>query len=211
MDIAALLGCAVPTGCGMVLNELKPEKGSSFSIWGAGGIGLCAITAALACGCDPIIAIDIREDTLALAKKCGATHLVDGRENPVKRLMEITEGQGTDFGIESAGRIATMQDGFAATRRFGGKFLIAGNTPQGEKMALDPFDLIAGKNISGSWGGSSDPDKELPRFAQMYSDGALNLEALITRKMPFERINEAFTMLEKGHAGRIILEMDGDS
>ena len=211
MDIAALLGCAVPTGCGMVLNELKPEKGSSFAIWGAGGIGLCAITAASACGCNPIIAIDIREDTLALAEKCGATHLVDGREDPVKRLMEITEGQGTDFGIESAGRIATMQDGFAATRRFGGKFLIAGNTPQGEKMALDPFDLIAGKNISGSWGGSSDPDKDLPRFAQMYRDGALNLEALITRKLPLDRINEAFTMLEKGHAGRIILEMDRDS
>lgn len=211
MDIAALLGCAVPTGCGMVLNELKPEKGSSIAIWGAGGIGLCAVTAASACGCDPIIAIDIREDTLALAKKCGATHLVDGREDPVKRIMEITEGQGTDFGIESAGRIATMQDGFAATRRFGGKFLIAGNTPQGEKMALDPFDLIAGKNISGSWGGSSDPDKDLPRFAQMYSVGALNLEVLIACKLPLDRINEAFTMLEKGHAGRIILEMDGDS
>lgn len=209
MDIAALLGCAVPTGCGMVLNELKPAKGSSIAIWGAGGIGLCAITAASACGCDPIIAVDIREEPLALAGKCGATHLIDGKQNPVQAIMKITEGRGTDFGIESAGLIATMQDGFAATRRFGGRFLIAGNAAHGEKMALDPFDLIAGKNIAGSWGGSSDPDKDVPSFAQMYRDGALRLEALISHKIPLHRINEAFSLLEKGHGGRIVIEMGG--
>ena len=211
MDIAALLGCAVPTGCGMVFNELRPEKGNSIAIWGAGGIGLCAIAAASACGCDPVIAVDIREDTLALAKKCGATHLLDGRQDPVQAIMKITEGRGTDFGIESAGLISTMQDGFAATRRSGGKFLIAGNAPHGEKMTLDPFDLIVGKNISGSWGGSSDPDKDVPRFAQMYRDGTLKLDELITRKLPLDRINEAFSLLEIGHAGRIVLAMDGDS
>lgn len=211
MDIAALLGCAVPTGCGMVLNELKPDKGSSIAIWGAGGIGLCAIAAASACGCDPVIAVDIRDDTLALAKKCGATHLINGRQDPVREILEITGGQGADFGIESAGLITTMEDGFAATCRSGGKFLIAGNAPQGEKMTLDPFDLIAGKKIFGSWGGSSDPDQDIPRFAEMYTNGTLNLEALITNRLSLDRINEAFTMLEKGHSGRIILAMDGQS
>jgi S-(hydroxymethyl)glutathione dehydrogenase / alcohol dehydrogenase len=211
MDVAALLGCAVPTGCGMVLNELMPEKGRSIAIWGAGGIGLCAVLAASACGCEPIIAVDIREDTLALARKCGATHLLDGRQDPVQEIMEITNGQGTDFGIESAGLISTMQDGFAATRRSGGKFLIAGNAPHGEKMALDPFDLIAGKNIYGSWGGSSDPDKDIPRFTGMYKNGTLNLESLITERLPFDRSTEAFAMLENGHSGRVILEMDGES
>jgi len=211
MHIAALLGCAVPTGCGMVLNELRPEKGSSIAIWGAGGIGLCAIAAASACGCNPIIAIDINEDKLSLAKKCGVTHLIDGRKDPINAIMEITEDQGTDFGIESAGLISTMQDGFAAIRRFGGQFLIAGNTPHGEKIALDPFDLIAGKNISGSWGGSSEPDKDVPRYAQMYRDGTLKLDALITHRLPLDRINEAFSLIETGHAGRIVLDMDTDS
>ena len=211
MDIAALLGCAVPTGCGMVSNELSPGRGSSIAIWGAGGIGLCAITAASACGCNPIIAIDISDDKLSLAEKCGATHLIDGRRDPVTKIREITEGQGTDFGIESAGLISTMQDGFASTRSFGGQYLIAGNAPHGEKMALDPFDLIAGKSISGSWGGSSDPDKDVPRFAEMYRDGTLKLDALITQRLPLDRINEAFSLMETGHAGRIILYMDTDS
>ncbi|NQT72348.1 MAG: zinc-binding dehydrogenase, partial [Chloroflexi bacterium] len=180
-------------------------------IWGAGGIGLCAIAAAAACGCDPIIAVDIREETLALAKKCGATHLLDGRQDTVQAILKITADRGTDFGIESAGLISTMQHGFAATRRFGGQFLIAGNVPQGEKMALDPFDLIAGKNISGSWGGRSEPDKDVPRYAQMYRDGRLKLRGLITHRLPLDGINEAFSLIETGHAGRIVLEMDADS
>jgi len=211
MDVAALLGCAVPTGCGMVLNELKPGPGNSIAIWGVGGIGLCAILAAAACGCNPIIAVDVNEYKLSLAKQCGATHLIDGRKDPVTMIREITEGQGTDFGIESAGLISTMQDGFVATRRFGGRFLIAGNAPHGEKMALDPFDLIAGKNISGSWGGRSEPDKDIPRYAQMYRDGSLNLDELITHRLPLDRINEAFSLMETGHAGRILLDMDADS
>jgi len=211
MDIAALLGCAVPTGCGMVLNELRPEKGNSIAIWGVGGIGLCAIAAASARDCNPIIAIDINEDKLSLAKKCGATHLINGRKDPVDTIMEITNGQGTDFGIESAGLISTMEDGYKATRRFCGHFLIAGNAPHGEKMALDPFDLIAGKSISGSWGGSSDPDKDVPLFAQMYIDGTLKFDALITQRLPLDRINEAFSLMETGHAGRIVLDMESDS
>ncbi len=211
MDIAALLGCAVPTGCGMVFNDLMPKKGTSIAVWGAGGIGLCAVVAAAACGCNPIIAVDIREESLTLAKKCGATHLVDGRREPVQTILKLTEGRGTDFGIESAGRISAMHDGFAAVRRFGGRFLIAGNAPQGEKITLDPFDLIAGKNISGSWGGGTDPDKDVPKYAGLYNDGALNLDALITLRLPFDRINEAFTLQKEGHAGRIILEMDRDS
>ncbi len=211
MGIAALLGCAVPTGCGMVFNELRPEKGNSIAIWGAGGIGLCAILAAAACGCNPIIAIDISEDKLSLAKQCGATHLMDGRRDPVSAIMEITSGKGTDFGIESAGLISTMEAGYSATRRFGGRFLIAGNAPHGKKMTLDPFDLIAGKNISGSWGGRSEPDKDIPQYAQMYWDGTLKLDALITHRLPLDRINEAFSLMETGHAGRIVLDMDTDS
>ncbi len=210
MDVAALLGCAVPTGCGMVFNELRPKKGASIAIWGAGGIGLCAIAAASACGCNPIIAIDISENKLSLAKECGATHSIDGREDPVSAIMEITSGKGTDFGIESAGLISTMEGGYSATRRFGGRFLIAGNAPHGKKMTLDPFDLIAGKNISGSWGGRSEPDKDVPRYAQMYRDGILKLDDLITNRLPFDRINEAFSLIEAGHAGRIVLEIDAD-
>ncbi len=208
MDIAALLGCAVPTGCGMVFNEMKPRPGNSIAIWGAGGIGLCAILAAVVCDCNPIIAIDINEEKLSLAVKCGATHSIDGNRDPVREVMEITSGQGTDYGIESSGHISTMERGYAVTRRFGGFFLIAGNAPHGTKMEIDPFDLISGKNISGSWGGAANPDKDIPRYVEMYCQGRLRLEKLITHSFPLERINDAFSVADSGLAGRALLNMD---
>ena len=207
MDIAALLGCAVPTGCGIMFNELKPKQGSSIAVWGTGGIGLCAILAAAILGCNPIIAIDINKDKLSLAEKCGATHLIDGTKDAVQTVMEITAGQGTDYGIESAGLISTMEKGYAAIRRSGGHFVIAGNAPRGKKMALDPFDLIAGKHISGSWGGASNPDRDILRYAEMYRKGRLKIDNLITHRVPFERINEALLLAESGQVGRVLLNM----
>lgn len=207
MDIAALLGCAVPTGCGMVFNELKPEKGTSMAVWGVGGIGLCAVCAGSALGCSPIMAIDIHEEKLNLAARCGATHLIDGRKEPRAAIMDITHGKGTDFGIECAGLIETMEAGFAVTKPSGGQFLIAGNVPHGKRMKLNPFDLIAGKKISGSWGGATDPDRDIPQYARMYRDGRLKLDQLVTRKLPLQQINEAFSLMETGFPGRIILNM----
>ena len=211
MEVAALLGCAVPTGAGMVFNELKPEPGSSIAIWGAGGIGLCSILAAAVSGCNPIIAIDINEEKLALARNCGATHSIVGGNDAIAAVMNITDGQGTDYGIESAGLTATMEQGFATTRKYGGSFLIAGNPPHGNTIKIDPFDLIAGKQIAGSWGGATKPDHDIPMYAKMYRDGKIGLEKLITHSMPFERINEAFSFVENGLAGRVVLDMSSDS
>lgn len=206
-DFASLLGCAVPTGCGMVFNQLKPRAGDSMAVWGAGGIGLCAVLAAVACGCDPVIAVDVNDHKLDLARSCGATHALNGREDPVAAIMDLTDNQGVDCGIESAGLIETMESGFSAVRRGGGRFLIAGNAAHGERMRLDPFDLIAGKKIFGSWGGATHPDRDIPRYVDMWRSGKLKLERLITHRLSLDRINDALNLVEQGEAGRVLLDM----
>lgn len=208
LDIAALLGCAILTGSGMVLNELKPEAGSSIAIWGIGGIGACAVMAATALRCNPVIAIDIKENKLKLAKELGATNLINGNDLPVDKILELTNGIGVDYGIESAGNIKVMEMGVAATKKSGGKFVIAGNVSQGSKIQIDPFDLIAGKKISGSWGGAANPAEDIPKYIQWYKDGKLPMETLITHRFPLDKINDAFSLLESGDAGRILIEIN---
>ncbi len=208
LDVAALLGCAILTGSGMVLNELKPEAGSSIAIWGIGGIGACAVMAASALKCNPIIAIDIKEKKLQLAKELGATTLINGNNSPVDKIFELTGNTGADYGIESSGIIKVMELGFDAVKKSGGKFIIAGNASQNSKIQIDPFDLIAGKKISGSWGGAANPVRDIPKYIQWYKDGKLPLEKLITHTFSLEKINEAFALMQSGDAGRVLIEIN---
>jgi len=208
LDIAALLGCAILTGSGMVLNELIPEAGSSIAIWGIGGIGACAVMASASSGCNPVIAIDIKENKLKLAGELGATDLINGNDSPVDKILELTNGKGVDYGIESAGNVKVMEAGFSALKKSGGKFILAGNVSQGSKMQIDPFDLIAGKKISGSWGGAANPAEDIPKYIQWYKDGKLPLEKLITHRFPLDKINDAFSLLESGDAGRILIDIN---
>lgn len=207
-DIAALLGCAILTGSGMVLNELKPEPNSAIAIWGIGGIGACAVMAAVASGCNPVIAIDIKENKLKLARELGATILINGNDLPVEKILKLTNGSGVDYGIESAGNTNVMEMGFSATRNSGGKFILAGNVSQNNKIKINPFDLIAGKKITGSWGGAANPIVDIPKYIEWYKDGKLPLEKLITHRFPLEKINDAFSLLETGNAGRLLIEIN---
>lgn len=207
MDLAALLGCAVPTGMGMVFNELKPEAKASIAIWGAGGIGSCAIMAAAAMHCDPIIAIDIHDSKLEMAKQFGATHTIDGREDPIAQILEITKGKGTDYGIEAAGTIKTMESGYAAIRKNGGKFLIAGNPPQGQKISIDPFDLICGKKISGSWGGASELSRDMSHYISLYKSDKLPIHKLVTHTLRFLDIEIALKESISNKNSRVLLKM----
>nr|MBC8485749.1 zinc-binding dehydrogenase [Bacteroidota bacterium] len=121
-DIAVLFGCAVPTGAGMILNEIKPQRGSSIVFFGLGGIGLSALMACRIFECDPVIAIDISQEKLVLAQNFGATHLINSsNQDPVKKVLKITEGRGVDYSVEAAGRTETIEMAFGMVRRNGGK------------------------------------------------------------------------------------------
>jgi S-(hydroxymethyl)glutathione dehydrogenase / alcohol dehydrogenase len=207
-DVAVLFGCALLTGGGMVLNELCPDPDSCIVILGLGGVGMSALIAARALGCRRIIAIDVSKEKLRAAEKLGATDVIDSHgEDPVPAVLEMTGNLGADYCVEAAGTTETIEQGFSMVRRHGGRCLFASHPASGEKIRLDPHELISGKIIQGSWGGASYPDKDVPRLAKLYSDDHLPLESLIGRRYRLEQVNEALDDLESGEAFRSLLEM----
>jgi S-(hydroxymethyl)glutathione dehydrogenase / alcohol dehydrogenase len=207
MREAALLGCAVPTGAGIVLNTLRVEAGSSIVVFGVGGIGLGAIVAANLMNATTIIAVDVSESKLAQARALGATHTVDAsREDPVERVRTIT-GAGADYAVEAAGRSDAMEAAFRSVRDGGGTCVLAGNVPHGGRITIDPFDLIKGKRLAGSWGGEAVPDRDIARYVRLYERGKLPLAAFITHEYPLEDINSAVDDLEAGRVGRALINM----
>lgn len=205
---AALLGCAVPTGAGIVMNTAALEAGASVAVFGTGGIGLSAILGAVIRKAGVIIAVDVSEDKLALAKKLGATRAVNAASSDaVSAIMEATGGKGVDCAVEAAGKIQTMEAAFRAVRAKGGICVLAGNLPQGQTISIDPMGLISGKRLVGTWGGESVPDRDVPVFADMFLTGSLNLGALIAAEYPLSGINKAFEDLERGLPGRALVSM----
>lgn len=205
---AALLGCAVSTGAGMVLNTLDVQAGESVVIFGAGGIGMSALLAAAGIGASPIIVVDVVESRLAQAKALGATHTVNAsKTDAVTAVREITGGAGAKHAVECAGRKETMEASLLAVRNGDGTTVLAGNLGHGEKIEIDPFELIRGKRILGSWGGATKPDRDIPRFVEMYRQGKLPLEKLIDREYSLDRVNEALESLKESTVGRAIITL----
>jgi S-(hydroxymethyl)glutathione dehydrogenase / alcohol dehydrogenase len=208
MDVAVLFGCALPTGAGIVTNSLQPTPGSTVAVFGLGGIGLSAMMACRLYGCSKIIAVDVAPDKLELADALGATSVVDAsRMDPVEEVRRLTGGKGADYSVEAAGSAATIEQAFDSVRRGGGLCIFASHPPQNARISLDPYELICGKRIAGSWGGASNPDRDVPRFADLYCAGKLPLEKLITRRYRLDDINSALDDLEQHRVGRPIIEI----
>jgi S-(hydroxymethyl)glutathione dehydrogenase/alcohol dehydrogenase len=207
-DEAVLFGCALPTGAGMVLNELKPAPNKSVVVLGLGGIGLSALLALKALGVAPIIAVDISDTKLDFAKQLGADYIFNSNiEGVHAAIMSLTNG-GADYCVESGGLIATIELGFSLVRKGGGNLIFASHPSQGEKITLDPHELISGKRISGSWGGGSKPDVDIPKLHSLLSRGNFSLANLITKRYKLEEINDAIDDLEFGRVFRPIIVMD---
>jgi S-(hydroxymethyl)glutathione dehydrogenase/alcohol dehydrogenase len=200
---AALLGCAIPTGAGVVFNDMKIKEGQSIAIFGIGGIGSSALIAARHAHAYPIIAIDVHEEKLARAQELGATHTIHARQvDPVAQLLNITMGKGVDFALESAGRQEAMETAYRCVKSSGGYCVLAGNLPTGEKIHIDPFDLILGKRIAGTWGGSSSIDQDIPRFADIFIRNSNVLKKLISHEVRLDKINELMEKLNSGLIAR---------
>jgi S-(hydroxymethyl)glutathione dehydrogenase/alcohol dehydrogenase len=209
MDVGVLFGCAIPTGAGIVTNELRPVPGSTIAIFGLGGIGLSALMATMLYGCDKVIAVDVSEDKLALAKEFGATHTLNASgTDVVGRIRELTGSKGVDYSVDASGVCAVIEQAFNSVRRGGGLCVFASHPEQGSVIRLDPFELICGKQIRGSWGGASNPDADIPKFAALYRQGKLPLEKLLTRRYRLDQINEALEDLEQKRVNRPLIELD---
>ena len=144
-----------------------------------------------------------------MAQEFGATDIINCKtEDPVKKIQEITGGQGVDYSIEAAGKVEVIESAFQSVKYNGGLCVIAGHPDCKERIQLDPFDLIRGRKIEGSWGGECLPDRDISMFVKYYKNGKLPLERMISQIYPLEEINRALSELEKGCAHRILIRMD---
>ena len=210
-DEAVLFGCALPTGAGMAINEIAPTINESVLVLGLGGIGLSALMALKAQGVQNLIAADIYEDKLEMAKKLGVEYCLNTADKNFPILInDITNG-GADYCIESAGRVLTIELGFSLIKSGGGKLLFASHPPEGESIRLIPHELIAGKQIAGSWGGATQPDRDIPRMFELFKKAKIPLDTLLTKRYKLEEINEALNDLESGKVFRplIVMEHEG--
>jgi len=207
-DIAVLLGCAIPTGAGIVMNQLIPEKDAVVAVFGLGGIGLSALIALGLYDCSRIIAVDIEDDKLKLAGDFGATHAINAAmQDPLEKINKITDGKGVDYSIEASGFAKTIEIAFRSVRKFGGLCVFASHPQNGVKIGLDPYDLICGKKIEGSWGGASNPDRDIPKLASLYMAGKIPLDKLLSRKYVLAEINQALDDLENRKVVRPLIEI----
>lgn len=207
LDVAVLFGCALPTGAGMVLNELKPAPGSRVAVIGLGGVGMSALLALSQFACAEIIAIDPSPEKLALAVEFGATHTINPTHTDVLRDVLARVPGGVDACVEAGGSVASIELGFALIRTGGGQLLFASHPPEGEMIRLAPHALISGNRIAGSWGGAYDPDRDHAILAGLYRAGKLPLEKLLSTAYPLAQVNEALAHLATGTALRPLLKM----
>jgi S-(hydroxymethyl)glutathione dehydrogenase/alcohol dehydrogenase len=208
MDVGVLFGCAIPTGAGIVMNEIQPKENSSIAIFGLGGIGLSALMATMLYKCNKVIAIDVSDDKLKLAYDFGATHIINSMNVDVEvEIKKLTQGQGVDYSIDASGKAFVIEQAFNCVRRNGGLCIFASHPHQGDLIKIDPYELICGKNIRGSWGGACKPDSDIPKFAKLYLDGLLPLEKLITKRYKLDQINEALCDLKNKQVTRPLIEI----
>jgi S-(hydroxymethyl)glutathione dehydrogenase / alcohol dehydrogenase len=207
LDVAVLFGCALPTGAGIVFNELKPTEYENIIVIGLGGIGLSAMMALNEAKPNVLIAVDISDEKLKLAKAFGASHTINSqKQNVIEEVKKILPN-GADACIESGGKVETIELGFSLIRKGGGRVYFASHPPEGQTIKLDPFELISGKTIYGSWGGGCCPDTDVPRLAKSYLTGHFPLEKLVTKRYTLEQVNEALEDLEQGRVFRPLIEM----
>ncbi len=202
---AALFGCAVVTGAGAVINTAKVQPGTSTAIIGLGGVGLMSMLALKLSGARQVIAIDMLDDKLKLAKELGATHCINGRDaNVVEQVKDLSSG-GVDFAFEMAGSVKALELAYKVTRR-GGTTVTASLPHPSHMMNLPATNLVAEeRTLKGSYVGSCVPARDIPRFISLYQQGLLPVDRLMSEKITLDQINEGFDRLADGVSVRQIL------
>jgi Zn-dependent alcohol dehydrogenase len=199
LETIGILGCGVMTGLGSVLNAAQVGVGASVAVFGCGGVGLSAIMAANLAGAYRIIAVDILENKLKMAEDLGANYTLDARKGKVvERITQMTGG-GADYTIIAVGSVdATLQAIDAV--RLGGKCIIIAAPPEGIKIPLDPRSLLRERILRGCSMGSGKPTLDIPRYVDLYMDGKLPIDKLVTHRYPLIEINQACEALDQGEA-----------
>jgi S-(hydroxymethyl)glutathione dehydrogenase / alcohol dehydrogenase len=202
------VGCGVTTGIGAVLFTAKVEAGASVVVFGLGGIGLNVLQGAKLCGAGPIIGVDLNPKREALARSFGATHFVNPAEvkgDLVAHLVELTGG-GADYSFEAVGNVKLMRQALECCHRGWGVSTIIGVAGAGQEISTRPFQLVTGRKWQGTAFGGARGRTDVPRVVDWYMEKKIEIDRLITHKLPLERINEAFDLMHAGESIRTVVE-----
>ncbi len=205
LEKAALIGCGVMTGFGAVMNTAKVSIGSSVAVFGCGGVGLSVIQAASMAGAYPIIAIDVLDKKLEMAKRLGASHFINStNEDVAQRVMEIN-GRGVDFAFEAIGIPEVVSKAFDITDP-AGTTLMVGMPPAGVMVPVNSVGLLFGKTLKGAYYGSTRFRIDMPMLVDLYMAGKLNLDEMVTKTYPLSQINDAVEALRRGEVARSVIK-----
>ena len=206
LDEAALFGCAVLTGVGAVVNTGRMQPGQTAAVIGLGGVGLSSVLGAVASGAEQVIAIDLADDKLGLARQLGATLTINARDPDAVEQVRAATGGGVDFAFEMAGAVRAMETAFKITKR-GGTTITAGLPPPTAALPLPLVQMVAEeRTVKGSYIGTCVPTRDIPRYVGLYRAGKLPVDRLMSGKLKLEQINEGFDRLHEGKAVRQVIE-----
>jgi alcohol dehydrogenase len=204
-DEAALFGCAVLTGVGAVINTAKVAAGSSVAVIGLGGVGLSSLLGAVAVGARRVVAIDLSDEKLGLARQLGATDTFNPSTRNAADEIKAATGGGVEFAFEMAGSVRAMDLAYKITRR-GGTTVTAGLPPPTHTFALPQVNLVAEeRTVKGSYIGTCVPSRDLPRYIELYRRGKLPVDRLMSGRLKLEEINLGFDRLHEGKAVRQVV------
>jgi S-(hydroxymethyl)glutathione dehydrogenase / alcohol dehydrogenase len=210
LKVAPLLGCAVTTAAGVINNDANVKIGESVVVFGAGGVGLNVVQFAALAGANPIVAVDLIEAKLDMAKALGATHSLDASKigDLDSEIRKIAGAQGPDKVIETTGVKAIIELAYNLTHPDGTCVLVG--VPS-EKVTIYTLPIHFNKVLTGSHGGDAVPHVDIPRLIRLNQAGRLSLEGLITHEFPLDEINTAFDVIRSGAAGRVLLQISKPS
>jgi S-(hydroxymethyl)glutathione dehydrogenase/alcohol dehydrogenase len=202
MRAAALIGCAVMTGVGAVLNTAGVQPGATVAVFATGGVGLSVVQGAVLANASKIIAVDLLDNKLDYARTVGATHAINAsKQDPLEAIREITDGQGVDYAFDAIGDSRVSRACYDAVRR-GGTAVVVGMAPTGSEISIPATIANDEKVVKGCFYGSARPAVDFPRLVDFYLRGALQLDQMITQTYGLDQINDAFDALGRGENAR---------
>ena len=207
-DKVCYIGCGVTTGIGAVINTAKVRPGDNVVVFGLGGIGLNVVQGARLAGADKIVGVDINSGRQALAEKFGMTHFVNPTEvegDLVPYIVDLTGG-GADYSFECVGNTGLMRQALECCHKGWGESIIIGVAGAGQEISTRPFQLVTGRVWRGTAFGGARGRTDVPKIVDWYMEGKINIDDLITHKMPLDKINDAFDLMHAGESIRSVVE-----
>ncbi|HMC14824.1 MAG TPA: S-(hydroxymethyl)glutathione dehydrogenase/class III alcohol dehydrogenase, partial [Albitalea sp.] len=205
-ETVCYIGCGVTTGVGAVIFTAKVEAGANVAVFGLGGIGLNVIQGAKMVGADKIIGIDLNPAREAMARRFGMTHFINPKQvdNVVDAIVQLTDG-GADYSFECIGNPTTMRQALECCHKGWGQSIIIGVAAAGQEIATRPFQLVTGRQWKGTAFGGARGRTDVPKIVDWYMEGKVRIDELITHRLPLERINEGFELMERGESIRSVV------